>query len=175
MQIDRIPEWALTTADEGQIAQLLSRAFTTDFGGRCYFQQRHHLRIIMRAEGRIVGHMGLLFRAVRLNGMLTDVAGLADVATDPDHRGQGIAQALLQAAIAEVRASQAAFFLLFGNENIYSGNGFHRQTNSLTYLEMRGAVTGALKTEPAEELMVLPLRDQIWPAAAPLDLLGTLF
>lgn len=175
MQIDRIPEWALTPEDEAQIAQLLARAFATDFGGRSYFQQRHHLRIVMRAEGRIIGHMGLLFRAVRLNGGLTDVAGLADVATDPDHRGQGIAQALLNAAIAEARASQAAFFLLFGNANVYSGNGFQRQTNALTYLEMRGAVTGVVKTEPAEELMVLPLRDQIWPAAAPLDLLGTLF
>lgn len=175
MQIDRIPEWALTPQDEAQIAQLLARAFATDFGGRSYFQQRHHMRLVTRAQGRIIGHMGLLFRAVRLGEALTDIAGLADVATDPDHRAQGVAQSLLQAAIAEVQTSQAAFFLLFGNANVYSGNGFQRQTNSLTYLEMRGAVTGPVKTEPAEELMVRPLRNQPWPAAAGLDLLGTLF
>ena len=175
MQIEPIPEWGLTRRDEAQIAQLLARAFTTDFGGRSYFQQRHHLRLVMRAEGRIVGHMGLLFRAVRLGDVLTDIVGLADVATDPDHRGQGIAQALLRAAIDQAHASGAAFFLLFGNANVYSGNGFQRQTNALTYLEMRGAVTGALKYERAEELMVLPLRDQVWPTGAPLDLLGALF
>lgn len=175
MQIDRIPEWALTPEDEAQIAGLLASAFSTDFGGRSYFQQRHHLRLVVRVKGRIIGHMGLLFRAVRLGGLLTDVAGLADVATDPAHRGQGIAQTLLQAAIAEARASQAVFFLLFGNANLYSGNEFRRQTNMLTYLEMRGAVTGSVKIEPAEELMVLPLRERPWPVGVPLDLLGSLF
>lgn len=175
MQIDRIAEWALTPGDEAQIAALLARCFSTDFGGRSYFQQRHHLRLVTRDQGKILGHMGLLFRAVRLGGALTDIAGLADVATDPASRGQGIAQALLHAAIAEARASQAQFFLLFGNATLYSGNGFRKYPNTLTYLDMRGARTGEVRTEAPEALMVLPLRDQPWPAAAPLDLLGTLF
>ena len=65
--------------------------------------------------------------------------------------------------------------MLFGNANLYSGNGFVRRNNPLIYLDMPGAKTGVVKTEPAEELMVLPLRGQAWDASARLDLLGTLF
>jgi predicted N-acetyltransferase YhbS len=173
--IEILPEWALTPEDEAQIADLLLRSFDTDFGGRSYFQQRPHLRLVIRRDGKIIGHMALLFRAIRLGSQLTDIAGLADVCTDPDHRGQGIAQRLLTAAIAEARASQSDFFLLFGNANIYSGNGFQRFSNPVTYLDLRGARTGDVKTEPAEQLMVLPLRGAEWPATAPVDLMGTLF
>jgi predicted N-acetyltransferase YhbS len=174
--IETIAESALTAKDEAQIAHLLARSFDTDFGGRSYFQQRHHLRLVTRQDGKIIGHMGLLFRAIRLGSQLTDIAGLADVCTDPDHRGKGVAQQLLTAAITNARASRATFFLLFGNANIYSGNHFRPFANPITYLDLRGARTGEVKTEAAEQLMVLPLQDgQIWPATVPVDLLGTLF
>lgn len=175
MQIERIPEWAISPADEAQITALLARCFTTDFDGRSYFKQRHHLRLIVRNEGRIIGHMALLFRAVRLGDRLVDIAGLAEVATDPDHRGKGIAQTLLNAAMVEADASSAEFFLLFGNATLYSGNGFDKFSNRLTYLDLSGAWTGDVKVEAAEELMAKPLRGRPWPGTAPLDLLGTLF
>lgn len=175
MPVERIPEWALTPADDAQIAGLLARSFDTDFGGRSYFQQRHHLRLVMRKAGGIIGHMALLFRAVRLGGELVDIAGLADVACDPHHRRKGIASTLLQAAIAEATASPAAFLLLFGTAGIYAGAGFTKVSNPTTFVEMRGARSGAVKSEPAETLMVLPLRDKGWRGEQPLDLLGTLF
>ncbi len=173
--IEIIPEWALTPADEAQIADLLRRSFETNFGARSYFQQRHHLRLVTRENGKIIGHMALLFRAIRLGSQLVDIAGLADVCTDADHRGKGVAQNLLTSAIKESHASQADFFLLFGNANIYSGNGFQPFSNPVTYLDLSGARTGEVKTEAAEQLMVLPLRDTLWPPTAPVDLLGTLF
>ena len=40
---------------------------------------------------QIVAHMAIQFRAMRLGGRLITVAGLGDVATDPAHRGQGLA------------------------------------------------------------------------------------
>lgn len=175
MLAEVIPEWALTAPDEGQIAGLLARCFATDFGGRSFFQQRHHLRIVTRHKGQIIGHMGLMLRAVRLGGVLTDVVGLADVATDPDHRGKGIAAALLQAAIAEAKRSPATHFLLFGTAGLYAGVGFRKAANTITYLDMTGARTRNVHREPARELMVLPLRDQPWDETAALDLLGTLF
>ncbi len=168
-------EWELTPEDEAQIAALLRRSFATDFGGRSYFQQRPHLRLISRDQRRIIGHMAVMLRAVRVADRLVDVAGLADVATDPDRRGQGIAQGLLTAAIAAVRGMQADFFLLFGTAGIYAGNGFVPCHNPITYVDLMGARTGQVRREPARELMVLPLRDQVWPDSAPVDLLGGLF
>jgi len=175
MPIELIPEWQLTIEDEAQIAALLARCFDTDFGGRSYFKQRHHLRLLWRDEGHIIGHMALTYRAVRLGAKLVDIVGLAEVSCAPEHRGKCIASALLQRSIAEAKASPAAFFLLFGTAALYAGAGCRPAGNPITYVEMLGARTGAVKSEPAETLQVLALRDTGWDGTAPLDLLGTLF
>lgn len=174
MQIETISETRLTAVQDGEIAALLARCFNTDFGGRSFFQQRHHLRLVARDPG-LVGHMALSLRAIRIRDQLTDIAGLADVATDPAHRGKGIAAALLQAAIAEARVTPATFLLLFGTAGLYAGAGFLPAHNPMTWIDLTGARMGAVCTERAEALMVLPLRDRPWDALASLDLLGNVF
>jgi predicted N-acetyltransferase YhbS len=173
--IDMIADWDVTPADEAQIARLLARSFDTDFGGRSYFQQRPHFRLVWREGGQIIGHMAVMMRAIRLDGALVDVAGLADVATDPDHRGRGIAAGLLQATITQVRRTQADYFLLFGTAALYGAHGFLPSPNVITYSDLCGAVTGLVKTEAAQDMRVLPLRGRDWPVDAPVDLLGHLF
>jgi predicted N-acetyltransferase YhbS len=173
--IEVIADWELTAADEAQIARLLRVCFSTDFGGRSYFQQRPHFRLVWREGGQIIGHMAVMMRAIRLGGALVAVAGLADVATDPDHRGKGIAADLLQATIAQVRRTQAEYFLLFGTATLYGAHGFAIAPNIITYTDLRGAMTAAIKVEKAQELRVLPLRQRDWPVDAPVDLLGHLF
>lgn len=168
-----IPEWALTPTDEAEIAALLARCFTTDFGGRSFYQTRQHLRLVHR-EGAILAHMAMQFRAMRLGGRLITVAGLGDVATAPEARGRGLAGALLAEAIAVARASPAEFFLLFGDRPLYAGAGFRPMRNVMVWCEMGGAVTGQITREAAQSLMVLPLRGD-WDATAELDLLGNLF
>ena len=175
LQLEQIPEWQLGNADEAEIAALLARCFESDFGGRSFYQTRQHLRLIHRSAGRIVGHMALQFRAMRLGGRLITAAGLADVATDADHRGKGIAAALLQEAITVAKASPAEFFLLFGVAKLYSAAGFRPVANPLVWTEMRGARTGALHRETAEGLMVLPLGASEWDEAGLLDMLGATF
>lgn len=173
--IEPIAEWALTAPDEAQIARLITLCFGDDFDNRSYYRQRPHLRLIYRQDGQIIGHIALLLRAVRLGAQITDTIGLAEVCTHPDQRGAGVASQLLQAAITQARGSQAAYLTLFGTAPLYAGHGFSRQSNILTYVNMANNRTTQITTEAAETLMVLPLRDQIWPASAPLDMLGPLF
>lgn len=174
MRIDAIPEWALTAADEAALVALIAASFPTGFGGRSFFHQRHHLRLIARDPG-IVGHMALGYRAIRLGGRLHDVVTLAEVASDPGRRGEGIAQALLAEAVAQARASRAAFFLLFGGARLYEAAGFRPAENPMTWVEMGGAVTRGVKVAASDSLMVLALAAEPWPDGAPLDLLGHLF
>lgn len=173
--IELIADWDLTAQDEAQVAQLLKRCFATDFGGRSYFQQRPHFRLIWREGGQIIGHMSVMMRAIRVGGALVDVAGLADVATDPDHRGKGIAAALLAKAIVRACATPAQFFLLFGTAKLYAAQGFVAAQNPITYIDMRDTQTGEVCREPVSGLRVLPLRGQVWPVNAPVDLIGHLF
>ena len=174
IRIEVVPEIALSSGHDAQIAALLERCFDTDFGGRSYFQQRHHLRILAW-EGGLVSHVALLLRAVRLGPDLVDIAGLAEVATHPDHRGKGIAAALVQRAIGEARVSLARHLLLFGTANIYAAAGFSPQLNPLIWTDMTGARTGGVMQTPEDALMVLSLHGNCWPEKASLDLLGTRF
>lgn len=177
--IEAVAEMDLSSGDEAQIVALLARAFDTDFGGRSYHKTRHHLRLVIRESGTIIAHVALQFRAMRLGGRpggrLVTVAGLAEVATDPGHRGKGHAAALLQRAIRRARAARADYMLLFGNARLYGAAGFRTVHNPMRFLELEGAASGAMKHQSAKMLMVLPLGFAPWDDTAELDLLGGLF
>lgn len=178
MQIDRIDELRLGPGDDAAIAALLNRAFGEEFGGNSFHQQRHHVRLVVRNPadpGIIIGHIALTYRAIRIAGAMTNIIGLAEVATDPDHRGKGIASALLQAAIAEARLSPAPFMLLFGDAALYAAAGFRPVQHKLRSTVMYWARTLRTQTRPSDGLMMLPLADAVWPDGADIDMLGHLF
>lgn len=173
--IEEIAEHSLTSAQEDKIADLLARCFSTDFGGRSFFRTRHSWRHLVRQDGRLVAHMAVQMRAVRLGGQITTIAGIAEVATAPEARGQGHAASLLQAAIARARRTVASHVLLYGTAGLYAAAGFRSVANPTTYLDMPGAVTGAVRRADAQHLMVLELTEMPWNGLAELDLLGPLF
>ena len=175
MRVDRIDEMRLTAHDEGQIANLLALAFGTDFGGRSYYQQRHHARLVVRDGTQMIGHMGITFRAIRMGNTCVDIAGLAEVATHPEHRGKGLATTLLQAAIADVQQSMASFFLLFGDQPIYRAAGFVEKQNKLRFTACQNVRTGEIKDAASDGLMVMPLSDLDWDDSATIDLVGHAF
>ena len=172
--IDLIPEMRLTAADEAAIAALLARSFPTDFGGRSFFNQHHHLRLVIRDGGAIVSHIAVVLRSVDIAGQRVTVAGLAEVATDPAHRGKGHAATLLRAAIEAASASPAAYVLLFGDAPLYAAAGFQPASNKMAHVVTKGARVGRVVSDGDDHLMVLPLRGQSWPKG-PLDLRGPVF
>ncbi|MEY1557295.1 GNAT family N-acetyltransferase [Yoonia sp. R2331] len=175
MKIERIDEIHLTPEDEARIHTLLVRAFEEPFGNRSFHQQRHHVRLIVRDGDAIIGHMSLCYRSIRMGEDLLPIMGLAEVATDPDHRGKGIASALMTDAIAEARGSQAVHFLLFGGQPLYAGRGFRSVPNTVKHTALYDAWTGDVQVDDRGHLMVMELRDQPWDDTAPVDLLGFSF
>ncbi len=175
MQTERLEEMRLTATDDAQISTLLQAAFGPGFNGRSYFQQRHHVRLVIRQDDRIVGHMALCLRAIRMGETLAQIAGLADVATDPAWQGQGIASKLMAAAIAEAGSSPADFFVLFGDRPLYAASGFLPKTNSVRFTDCSDVRTGDVMQTASEGLMVLPLGQMDWDDAAVIDLVGHAF
>jgi predicted N-acetyltransferase YhbS len=174
MLIERIDEVRLAAADDAAIAALLTRAFGEAFGGNSFHQQRHHIRFVAR-DPDIIGHCALTYRAIRVAGEMVNIMGLAEVATDPGHRGRGIASALVQAAIAEAKLSPAPFLLLFGDAKLYAAAGFRPVRHKLRSVAMYWARTLRTQSRQSDSLMVLPLTDAQWPDVADIDMLGHLF
>lgn len=175
MRIEKIAETDLTPADETRIHTLLVRAFNEDFGERSFHQQRHHFRLILREDDRIIGHMALCYRSIRLGDALVTIIGLAEVATDPDHRGKGIASTMMTHAIAAAKDSQAAYFLLFGGQPLYAGRGFRAVPNTVKHTALYGAWTGDVQIDDRGHLMVMELQDDKWDDTVAVDLLGFSF
>ena len=175
MKVERIEEMRLTAQDEAQIGNLLDAAFGTGFDGRSYYQQRHHVRLVVREAGVIIGHMAVSLRAIRMGDALVQVAGLAEVASNPAHRGKGIASILMKAAIDEVRQSPAVFFILFGNQPLYAGAGFVEKQNVLRYSSFIDVRTGDAMDGIKDGLMVMQMTDLEWDDDEIVDLVGHAF
>lgn len=175
MQVERIEEMRLIAGDEAQINALLLDAFDDSFDGRSFHQQRHHVRLVVRHAGAIVGHMAICFRAIRMDSTLVTVAGLAEVAVSPFMRGKGIATMMLKAAIDDVALSQADFFILFGDRPIYAGHGFVAASNTVHFTDMTGANTAGIASDASGDLMVMAMGALPWDVTAEVDLLGIKF
>ncbi len=178
MQVERIEEMRLSQADDDDIAALLGEAFGPTmpeeggFEGRSYYKQRHHLRLVIRGDGRVVSHMALCFRDIRMGEHLTPIVGLAEVATLDARRGEGLAARLLHAAIGEARQSLASFVVLFGDRPLYAARGFVRHGNRLRFVALDGVRTHRVIERVDDGLMVLPLLDAVWDGGATVDLVG---
>ena len=175
MEIERIDEMRLDRADVVEIAALLDACFDASFAGRSFYQQRHHVRFLTRRDGRIVGHMALAIRDIRMGDQPVTVVGLADVGTDPASRGQGIASALLRATITEAKQTAAEFYMLFGDAALYAANGFKPHTNPIRFISLIGNRTRTVYEKPSDGLMIMPLRDRDWDGDALIDLAGHAF
>lgn len=175
MDIQTIPELDLSPAVDAEIATLLDAAFDTDFGGRSYFRQRHHLRLIARVDGVLAGHVALTYRVIRNKGQLIPVIGLAEVATDPAFRGQGVARALIMQALAVAASSDAAFALLFGDPAHYRRYGFETARNPLRHLDLENGVSRSVETVTDPGFMVAVTGDIAWNDDTEVDLMGHMF
>lgn len=173
--VERIPELALDTATEAEIGALLDLCFEGAFGGRSFFLQRHHLRLVTRQAGRITGHLALGLRSIRQGARLIDVVTVAEVAVAPDRRGEGIASGLLAAAIDDARTTPGRFMLLYGEKSLYAGAGFRPAANVQRWLDLKGRRSRAVAEGPVDHLMVLPLGNEPRDEATPIDLLGAVF
>ena len=173
---ETIAEPALSREDEAAITDLLNRVFDTDFGNRSYFHQRPHHRHVIRADGRIVAHLAVMHRAIRMGDRLVTIDGIGDVASDPDHRGQGHAGTLLKRAMAAAQGSPTTdFVVLFGDRPLYAGHGLVPQRQRLRYVEMDGARMGEVVEADSDGLMVWPCGTLDWDGDALIDLLGDKF
>ena len=160
---------------DAAIASLLDACFGGVHGGRTWFKQIPHERLLAWSGIDLVGHVGVECRAVRVGEAIVPVAGIVDLCVAPAARRQGIGAALLQRA--EERARGQSFALAMADDpRLYRRTGYGLlHAADVTFLaidELR--CLGVVRRDLGEVFMVKRLTCDAWPDG-PIDLLGHLF
>ncbi len=106
--------------------------------------------LVARDNGRIVGHVGLCIRDASLLGARLRVSSIGAVATDPEHRGQGIASRLMELARERSRESRASLMLISGTRGLYQRLGYVQVGTFLSYLVPAGDPEPGVSATPFE-------------------------
>lgn len=86
-------------------------------------QNIENLRVA-RWRGRIVSHVGLCIRDASILGARLRVACIGAVATDPEHRGRGLATRLMEDARRHAVEQGASLMLISGGRDLYRRLGY---------------------------------------------------
>ncbi|MBI2191276.1 MAG: GNAT family N-acetyltransferase [Planctomycetes bacterium] len=121
-----------TAKELPEIANLSARAFTRDYATRAkFFLERHsgprarpELARVLEADGVPVASVRIQDHRVRLGVSVLRLAGIADVGTDPDHRGRGYASKVMADSVRFMVHNGYDISLLFGIQDFYDRFGF---------------------------------------------------
>ncbi len=86
-------------------------------------QNVENLRVA-RYGDRLVAHVGICLREAHLLGAPVRVASIGAVATDPDHRGRGLASRLMADARRQAIEHGASLMLISGDRGLYHRLGY---------------------------------------------------
>lgn len=147
--------WAKNRQDLEEIADLMAKVFVQ----RSYFDfyrtrmdyqaldpdfLPEHSRIV-REEGRIVSHVSIITKYMRIGGSIVKLGGIGDVCTHPSCRGKSYSRALMQDAVRYMGEHDYALSMLYGIKNYYHKFG---------YIEAMGRYLAWLPTKFTEGLEV---------------------
>jgi len=127
-------------------------------------------RFLVWEDGRLVSHVGVLERTIRVDGQPLHVAGVYSVMTRPAERGRGYASAALEDAAVFMRDELPAAghgLLICIDERVpfYGRLGWERVPDPVIFDQPGRRQVNEINT------MVLPLRGRPWPRGE-VDLCG---
>ena len=175
-EFEVLAECDVSAAVDAAIRDLLGTCFPADASvfakNRAWHDSSPAYSVLCCIRGRIVGHLGMVFRTIRCGSVETQVAGVQNLCVEPAHRGTGISHELMQRALAEAKQRGVSFGLLFcvpKLERLYAAQGWQTIDTSVTMLDERGSRVSL----PAKNIaMVCELGTSAEIPPGPIDLLG---
>ncbi len=158
------------------LRSLLQECFP-GYPSRSYFKLPPHFRYLAVADdGAVAAQLGVELRVIRVGEVVLRTFGLVDVCVRDRDRSTGLASKLLAEATDYARACEAAFVILFADDDrLYTRNGWARVSNRCTWVKIDNHVTlGLARQVDPGVMMVKATGHQAWPAGD-VDLLGHLF
>ncbi len=105
---------------------------------------------VARAGTRLVAHVGLSIRDAHILGARVRVASVGAVATDPEHRGHGLASRLMADARRHARDLGASLMLISGGRGLYHRLGYVQVGTFHSYTAPAAELPDALEAVPFE-------------------------
>ncbi len=147
--------YAKTRADLEKIADLMSKVFVRgsyfdfyrkrmDYQTQDPYFRPEHSRLV-KVDGRIVSHVSIIEKRMRIGRGLVKVAGIGDVFTHPEHRGQSYSRLLMEDALKYMREHDYPLSMLYGIPDYYHKFG---------YIEAMGTYSAFLQVKHLEGLEV---------------------
>lgn len=178
MKIQRYVELEIDETLSNDLSDLLVASFEPLYPNRRYFKQLPHFRLLAFGdEGQVVGHVGLDYRVMNLNGEPIHVLGVIDLCVREEMRGNDIGKALLNEVIDLGETNQVDFLLLIADRpDLYLRAGFSHVDNTCTWLQIddERQTTRGIGETAFDELMIRSVGDKEW-TTGPLDFIGYLY
>ncbi|MCH2045523.1 MAG: GNAT family N-acetyltransferase [Saprospiraceae bacterium] len=180
MKLKFYTELEITRELSEQINALLQASFSeVDYEGRDYFKQLPHYRIVAFDQKKVIGHLSLDLRVMNLNQETVHVLGVVDLCVDPNFKGQGIGQALLDYAenIAQKSPNKVDFLLLVADDDrLYQKVGFQRISIETQWLKLHQHQNYGVGKEKIEDafFLIKSVHGRTWENGS-LDYLGYMY
>jgi GNAT superfamily N-acetyltransferase len=176
MEITKINEYDIDAKLEKKIQNLLIQSFPDIYPkDRIYYKQIPHFRYLALDKDVLIGHVGLDYRVMNLNGMIIRVLGIVDICVKDEYRGNGIASKLLQRVEDFSVTHNLDFLLLFTDiEPFYLKNDFVSVNNNCKWTKIDEHKTLGIGEEIIKELMIKQTGNIVWKNGY-LDMLGYIY
>lgn len=171
----RSAEMSRDDDEEAQIAAILKQSFDGMHEGRTYCEQIPQQRLLGYCGDRLVGHLGLDYRMIRIGEAILSIVGIIDLCVVPDLRRRGLAQRLIAAA--EKRSAAQEFSVLVAKDTrLYERAGYRLLNKAdVTWLVIDQLRCHSVRNRDLSDIfMQKPLSTRQWPKG-PIDVLGFLF
>lgn len=174
--IEVIEEYNLSSSYQKKIASLLQEAFPTYPAGKYYFNQLPSFRYLIWNDKKLIAHMGIEHRIIRLGDEIFRIFGLVDLCVAKGFQSQKIASSFLKRIEKQAKECHIDFLLLATEGfDLYIKHGFKLVENTSKWLVIRKSESlGVLHRKLEDCLLYKPVNDKKWKDGT-LDFLGTLF
>jgi len=143
--VECIDERDMPAELDAAIRTLLCECFPPD--AEVFSQTRHWndsvpaFSVLYRQAGKVLGHVGVTRRTIRVADHEVEVAGIQSVAVTPAMRGTGLAQLLMKEATSQALRRGIVFGLLFCTPNLehfYGSLGYVCTAAAVTKIDRQG-------------------------------------
>lgn len=180
MHLQLIPEYLLQPTDKEQIAALVQRTFAdTDYGGRTYFKQLPHYRLLAKDGDMLLGLLSIDYRVMNMAGKPIQVMGVADLCVDEAQRGKGYGKLLMQRLeeiAREVPGNVDFLFLVTDIPAFYQALGYQSIPLTVSWLKLYQHKNYGVGKERINDacFMIKQIGDIAWQGEE-LDMLGYMY